>query len=122
MAAAFERQAHGVGMRHVTVESLADGGLELAGAVPVEQADQQSGDGAEVVAALGGPDQQGLAGRRRLGETIAGAVLPGGAFLCDQRPQMRGRLATTCWATRMRSRSGSASTVRTRRTWVWGSE
>jgi methanogenic corrinoid protein MtbC1 len=33
VAAAFEGQAHGVGMRHVAVESVADSDLDLAGAV-----------------------------------------------------------------------------------------
>ena len=36
VAAAFEGEAHGVGMRHVAIESIADGGLELAGAVLIE--------------------------------------------------------------------------------------
>ena len=97
MAAAFERQAHGVGMRHIAVESVADGGLELA--APYGRAGGSGGgDGAEVVAALGGADQQGLAGRRRLGQAIAGAVRRAAAFVRDQRLKMRGILDLLAFA------------------------
>ena len=37
VAAAFERQANRVGMRHITLERLDDGGIELARAVALQQ-------------------------------------------------------------------------------------
>src|SRR5579864_4990135 len=40
LATALERQTHGVGVRHVVRERLADRGLELDGAVTVEQPQQ----------------------------------------------------------------------------------
>jgi hypothetical protein len=64
LAAAFQSQAHGIGVRHVAGEGLADGGVEFARPILLQQADQGGGNGAEIVAALGGADQQDLAGRR----------------------------------------------------------
>ena len=67
LATLLERQAHRIGVRHAARERLADGGLELAGAVALEQPQQGGGDGAEIVAARGGAAEQTLARRRRLG-------------------------------------------------------
>ena len=48
-------EAGGVGVRDAALEGLADGRLELGGAVLVEQAQKGGDDGAEIVAAQGGP-------------------------------------------------------------------
>ena len=83
LAPALQREADGIGMRHVAVERLADGGLQVGGAVAIEQPRQSIGDGAEIGAALGGAQQQVLAGRSDLGEAVGGAMLSRGAFLGD---------------------------------------
>ena len=61
-AAAFEGEAHGVGMRHVALQRLEDGRLQIGGAGVIEQTQQRGGDGAQVGAPLGGAQEQGLAG------------------------------------------------------------
>ena len=48
-------EAGDVGVRDAALEGLADGRLELGGAVLVEQAQKGGDDGAEIVAAQGGP-------------------------------------------------------------------
>ena len=58
LPAALEALADGLGMGHVAVERLYDGGLELGGAVSVEETDQGGRDGAEVVAAIPGCDEE----------------------------------------------------------------
>ena len=58
LAPALQRQAHGVGMRHVARQRLEDGGLQLGGAVAIEQAQQRRGDRAQVGAARGGAREQ----------------------------------------------------------------
>src|SRR3954451_7126010 len=89
---AVEREAHGVGVRHVALERLLDGGLQGGGAVPVEQLQQRGGDAAERHAASGRAAQQLLAGRSGLGETVGGPVLAGRALFRDQRIQVIGLL------------------------------
>ena len=84
LALALERQAHGVGVRHIALQRLEDGGLQLGGAVALEQPQQGGGDGAEIGAAFGGADEQGLAGGSGLREAVGGAVLAGGALVVDQ--------------------------------------
>jgi len=37
-AAALQRQLHGVGMRHIAIERIADAGLQISGAVALQQA------------------------------------------------------------------------------------
>ncbi len=91
-APAIEGEAHGVGMRHVARQRFQDGGLQFGGAVSVEQAQQGSGDGAEVVATRGGAAQQVLAGGRDLRQVVGGAVLAGGVFLGDQGGDVGGVL------------------------------
>ena len=61
-AAAFEGEAHGVGVRHVALQRLEDGRLQIGGAGAIEQTQQRGGDGAQVGAPLGGAQEQGLAG------------------------------------------------------------
>ena len=78
-------QAHGVRMRHATLQRLEDGGLHLGGAGLRQQTHQRGGDGAEIGAAFGGADQQGLAGWDGLHQAVGGAVLTRGALLFDQR-------------------------------------
>src|SRR5277367_5031083 len=78
----------GVGMRHTTLERLADGGIELARTIALQQLDQGHGDAAEVIAALGGADEQGSAGRRGLGEAISRPVAAGLTFPRDERLDM----------------------------------
>jgi hypothetical protein len=85
-------QTDGVGMWHVAVEGGADGGLQLARPVAVEQAQQRGGDRAEIVAAFAGADQQGPAGRCRRGEAIGAAVTARGALVVDQGADMAGLL------------------------------
>jgi hypothetical protein len=83
LALAIEREAHGVGVRHVALQRLADGGLQGGGAMAVEQLQQRRGDAAERRAAFGGAAQQVLAGGSGLGETVGGPVLAGGTLLGD---------------------------------------
>ncbi len=92
-AAALEGQAHGVGVRHVALQGVEDGRLKFARAVMLEQPDQGGGDGAEIVAALGGADEQGLARRRCLGRQASVA---------------RWRRAARLWSTRAWRWAGSS--------------
>src|ERR1700733_993967 len=85
LAPPSESQTHGVRMRHIPLQRLEDGGLHLGSAGLRQQAHQGGGDGAEIAAAFGGADQQGLAGRSRVDQAIGGAVLTGGALLLHQR-------------------------------------
>ena len=89
-AAALERQTHGIGMRHVACQGLADSGLQLGGAVTFKQPQQRRDDGAEIAAPLGGADQQGLACGSRLRQPISGAVLASGALFSDEILDMGG--------------------------------
>ena len=50
-----------VGVGDAALQRLADGRLELGGAVGVEQAQQGGDDGADIVAAHGGVGEQALA-------------------------------------------------------------
>jgi len=84
----LERETNRVGMRHVAVERLEDGGVELGGSVAFEQPRQRAGDVAEVVAALGGAKQQGLAGRDGLDQPIGRAVTACLAFFGDERVEV----------------------------------
>jgi len=45
-AATLKGQTHGVGMRHVALQRLKDGRLQIGGAVAVQQSDQGGSDGA----------------------------------------------------------------------------
>ena len=89
-AAAFQRQAHGVGMGCMAIEGLEDRGLKLVRAIMIKPPDQRSGDGAEVMAALGDTGEQGLARRRRLGQTVGGPLTACASFLVDQLLEMGG--------------------------------
>ena len=75
LAPTFEGETHGVRMRHIALERLEDGELQIGGGGALEQPHQCSGDGTEIGAAFGGADQQGMAGRNRLREAVRGAVL-----------------------------------------------
>jgi hypothetical protein len=92
LAPARKGQTHGVRMWHIPLQRLEDGGLQLGSAGLCQQAHQGGGDGAEIGAAFGGSDQQGLAGRNRVGQAIGGAVLTGGRFLFDKRGDVAGKL------------------------------
>ena len=80
VTAAFERQANRVGMWHITLKRLADGRIELARAVTIQQPEQGGGDAAEVIAALSGAEEQDLAGRRGLCQAIGRSVAAGLTF------------------------------------------
>ena len=84
----LECETHRVGMRHVTVERLEDGGVELGGSITFQQPRQRAGDVAEVVAALGGAEQQGLAGRDGLDQPIGRAVMACPALGFDECIEM----------------------------------
>jgi hypothetical protein len=86
LAAALQRQAHRVGMGHVTPEGFGDPRLQLGDAVAIEQAQQGGGDGAEVVAALGGPGEQLGAVGCGPGKAVGSAML---ASLAFARRQLR---------------------------------
>ena len=92
LAPPCEGQTHGVRMRHTTLQRLEDRGLHLGGISLRQQAHQCGGDGAEIGAAFGGADQQGLAGGSRVDQAISGAVPTGGCFLFDQRRDVAGKL------------------------------
>ena len=83
-AAMLEGQTHGVGMRHIALHRLEDGGLQIGGAVAVQQSDQGGSDGAQIGAPFRGAREQSLAGGDGVGEAVGGAVLASGAFLLDQ--------------------------------------
>ena len=85
-AAVFECEPHRIGMRHAARERLADGGVKLGGAVTLQQPQQGGRDGAEIVAALGGAQEQGLACRRRMMEVVGAAVAARGALVARPRP------------------------------------
>jgi hypothetical protein len=84
LAGAFQRQAHGIGMRHAALQRLGDGRLQRRGAVAVEQAQQRGGDRPEVVAAPGGMVEQLRRARRGVREPVHAAVLARGALVIDQ--------------------------------------
>ncbi len=92
LAPALQGQTHGIGVRHVARERLADRRPQIGGAVAVEQPGQADGDGAQFGAALGGAQPQVAAGRRRLDEPVGGAMLAGGAFGGDQGRDVLGLL------------------------------
>ena len=50
LAAAFEREAHGIGMGHVAFERLEDGGLQFGGAMALRKLCRSDGDGVEIAA------------------------------------------------------------------------
>ena len=57
VAVALERQTDRIGVRHIMFERLEDGGIELGGAIALQQLDQARGDAAEVRATLGGANE-----------------------------------------------------------------
>jgi hypothetical protein len=57
--------------------------------ISLQQLNLGHGDAAGVIAALGGADEQGSAGRRGLGETISRPVAAGLSFPRDERLNMR---------------------------------
>src|SRR6266853_1265208 len=93
MAPPLKGEADGAWVRHVAIDRLDDGSLQLGGAVAIQEPQHGAGDGPEIAAALGGADQQGLAGGRRMREAVGAAVLAGGMFLVDQGLDMGGVLA-----------------------------
>ena len=84
LALALEREAHGVGVRHIAQQRLENGILQRRGAVAFEQPRQGRGDGTEIGAAFGGAHEQGLAGGSGLREAVIGAVLTGGTLVVEQ--------------------------------------
>src|ERR1700722_2094127 len=91
-APAFESESHGVRMRHIALQRLEDGELQIGGAGAIEQPHQRGGDGAEIGAAFGSADEQGLAGGSHLCEAVRSAVLASGALLLDQLLDVGGDL------------------------------
>ena len=89
VAAAFKCQTNRIGMRHIAVECLDDGGVELARPIAFQQLDQRRGDVAQVIAALGGGGEQAAAGWRGLGQTIGRTVATCRTFRLDQCLDMR---------------------------------
>ena len=87
-AAALQRQAHGIGMRHVAHQRLEDSRLQFGGAVAVEQPQQ-----ADVMAPRLPPRSAARTSKSRLAGTAVrsdgGAVLTGGALALDQGLDMR---------------------------------
>ena len=92
IAAPFQREADGVGVRDAAAERLGDGGLQFGGAIAVQKPDQGGRDGGDGVAALGGLLEQALAGWRRLEEPVIRPMMAGGALVFDQRFDVGGRL------------------------------
>src|SRR5215468_2693635 len=88
LAPMLERQSHGVRVRHVTVERLDDGRLQIAGSVTLQKSHQGGCNSSEIVAALGGAGQQCQTGRHRLSETISGTMPAGSVLVFDQGPDM----------------------------------
>jgi hypothetical protein len=77
-------------VRYIAFHRLEDGDLQRGGIVTFEQAQQHGCDGAEIGAAFGGADEQGLAGRRRPRQAIIAAMLARRVFFVGQRLDMRG--------------------------------
>jgi len=91
-APALEDEAHGIGVGHVTVERLGDGGFELGGTVAGQQLHQRCRDASEIAAALGGANKQSFTRWGRGSEMIGGAVTAGGMLLYNQCRDVRGVL------------------------------
>ena len=81
-----------MGWGDAALERLVDAGLELGGAVLVEEAQERGDDGAEMAAALGGLVEQALAVRRSLDQTILPAKAPGVTLLPGQLGDVLGGL------------------------------
>ena len=92
LAAVFECEPHRIGMRHAALDRLADCGVKFGGAVALQQPQQGGGDGSEIVAALCGAQEQGLALRRHFCELVGAAVAACGALVLDQGLDMGGIL------------------------------
>ena len=89
----FQRQAHGVGMRHVALQQrLAQGSLQRPSAVAVHKTQQLRRDRAQAVAGLAGALEKLGAGGCGLCQAVAGAVRAGRAFVIDQRFDVDGLL------------------------------
>ena len=107
LAPTLKGEAHGIGVGHTALQRIENGGLQISGAVAVEQPRQGGGDGAEIAVALGGAHEQGLAGGRGLHEAIGGAMLTRGALVVDQPASgSLGTVAGTPRTTLQRSKSG----------------
>jgi hypothetical protein len=92
LAPARKGKPNSIWVRHPPLQRFEDGGLHLCSIGLRQQAHQRGGDGAEIGAAFGGADQQGLTGRSSLHQTIGGAVLTRGALLFDQCLDVAGKL------------------------------
>ena len=79
-----QAQAHRVGVGDAALQGLADGRLELGGAVLVEEAQQGGDDGAQMATAFGGVGEQALAVGRGLDQPILSAKAPGMTLLPGQ--------------------------------------
>jgi len=62
LAATLEGETYGVWMRHIALQRLQDGGLQIGGAGAIQQPYQGGGDGAQIAAPFSGANEQGLAG------------------------------------------------------------
>jgi hypothetical protein len=58
LAATFQRQAHGVRVRHTALERLLNGELHFGGPIAIQQTQQRLRDGSEIVATRGGAGEQ----------------------------------------------------------------
>jgi len=92
LACAFQRQAHGVGVRHAALQRVHDGGLQRSGAVAIEQAGQHRRGRTQDLSTLGGEPQKLRAGGCRLRQAVACTVRPGSALELDQGFDMNGLL------------------------------
>jgi hypothetical protein len=90
LAATLEGETHGVRMRHIALQRLEDGGLQIGGVGSIQQPYQGGGDGAQIGAPFSGAHEQSLAGGGDLGEAVSGAVLASAALLLDQGLDMGG--------------------------------
>lgn len=92
LAQALQGEGDGVGVRHAAREGLAQGGVEILGAVACMQPVERGGDGAQVVAVGSGGGEELGRGGQRAQQGVGGAVLPGGVLGGGERGEVRGVL------------------------------
>ena len=134
LSRAFQRQPHRIGVRHITAERIGYRRLHGLCAIARQQLRHCSCDRAQVVIALGGAFEQLRNPRHGLGQLVRGAVLPCASLVIYQGINVSRHLnlLRTVKAAQVLGQHrlsiehaytlGRASTVRVRRTWVWGME
>ena len=90
VAATLKNLTDGVVVRHAPDQRVGDGGLQLGGAVTVEEIGQGVSNGADIVTALGSPHQQIPACRGRLCQTVGGLMPAAPALSIDKSLDMVG--------------------------------